>query len=407
MRSQRPQTRPPRPEPGPLPLAPGLTDAVAKFFPEAGSVESVGGRSYLVRVETDSGLWCVRRWPAGTHRARIDFVHALLRESRAAGFEFVSNVADLPGERDSTLLLGDGLFDAQSWLPGRPPLRGAQVWGPDGRVVDRPAPLAAQTLAPAVEAIARWHEATRGLARTPTVPAAPLDALLRAVRRAWDDHRERLRPLATRTPHLQRWIRTAEAVFDAAAPLLANADFLSDRPPVIGHFNLWPAHLLLGRGGGGERVTGLVDFANAAAGSPLVDLAQLVGHFGGWNGAAAEEALGAYASAGSLAPEERRLLPAVAALDLVAETGRLLVLGYATPAVAETAGGDAVRSAAADLLLSLEAVLPAVQRGDRKEPSGARKWEHRPSRPVRRASDSPRRKPPSAPRAPRNTRQDR
>jgi hypothetical protein len=145
---------------------------------------------------------------------------------------------------------------------------------------------------------------------------------------------------------------------------------------VIGHLNLWPAHLLVSRVEGNEEISGLIDFADAAASSPLVDLAQLIVHFSGWTGSTAEEAIGAYVDVRPLAPEERRSLPAVAGLDLVVETGRLLTLGYATPAVAESGRAETVRNGAAVLLQSLEAVTPAVQRGDRPEPSRARKWDY-------------------------------
>jgi hypothetical protein len=290
------------------------------------------------------------------------------------------------------------LFDAQSWLPGRTTVRGPDLVDGRGRAIDRPATVSATTLKEAVRAIAAWHGATESIALRRGVPQAPLDAVLRAVRGAWEEQRERLRPLAPRTPHIQRWIRSGEVVLAGAVEAMSAVDFLRDRPAVVGHLNLWPAHLMVSRAGAEEKISGLLDYAEAAASSPLVDLAQLVGHFNGWNTVTAEEAIGAYAEVRPLAPEERRSLPAVAGLDLIAATGRLLMLGYANRVTAGGAGGDAIRASAATLLLSLEALAPAVQRGDRPEPSRARKWDYgpRPAKSGARGKQGPRGSKPGA-----------
>jgi phosphotransferase family enzyme len=359
----------------------GLTHAVATFFPEEHAVEPVGEHLHLARVETAGGVWCVQRWPAGTTRDRVEFVQTVLHASREAGFAVVPKVAAAP-DGQTTLAIDGALYDARSWLPGRAPVRGPDLVDERGRGINRPTVLPAATLTAAVRTIAGWHAATERFVERAEVPRAPLDGVLRVVRGAWEEQRERLRLLAPRTPHIQRWVRSGEVVIAGAVETLAAAEYLRSRPMVVGHLNLWPAHLLVSRVEGQERISGLIDFGEAAASSPLVDLAQLIGHFNGWTGAAAEEAIGAYTDVRPLAPEERRLLPAVAGLDLVMQTGRLLTLGYATRAIAETGGGDTIRAGAAALLLSLEAVAPAVQRGDRPEPSRARKWDYGP-RPAR------------------------
>ncbi|HKG24568.1 MAG TPA: phosphotransferase, partial [Thermomicrobiales bacterium] len=345
------------------------------FFPEATSIEPAAGRSHLARVEAPSGVWAVRQWPAGTPRTRLDFVHALLKESRDAGIAFVPEVAARPDD-GTVIAIGGSFYDAESWLPGRAPTRGLDLVDDRGRGINRPAPLPATTMTAVVRAVASWHRVTQDMAGRNDVPQAPLDAVLRAVRSTWEEQRRRLRPLAPRTPHIQRWLRSGEVVLAGAVDSLATVDFLRGRPLVIGHLNLWPAHLLVSRVEGHEEISGLIDFADAAASSPLVDLVQLIARFNGWTGSAAEEAIGAYVAERPLAPEERRSLPAVAGLDLVVETGRLLTLGYATPAVVQSGRAETVRNGAAMLLLSLEAVTPAVQRGDRPEPSRARKWDY-------------------------------
>lgn len=364
-----------------------LVRAALSFVPTASSVEPVPGHTDLARAEAPGGVWAVRRWPEGTPRERVEFVQEVSTGVRAAGIGFVPAVGATPGDGATAVVVEGRLYSAESWLPGKSLVRGTELVAPRGRVVDRSAPVPAAVLGEAIRAVASFHQATEAMATRPGVARAPLDAVLRAVRSTWEEERVRLRPLAPRTPHIQRWIRSGEVVLASAVEALAAVDFLRVRPAVIGHLNLWPGHVLASRVGGEDRITGLVDLADAAASSPLVDLAQLVGHFNGWTTVAAEEAIGAYTEVRPLAPEERRLLPAVAGLDLVAATGRLLVLGYATQAMAGGAAGDAVRASASQLLSSLEALAPAVRRGDRPEPSRARKWDYGPRRrPVPRAS---------------------
>jgi len=367
-----------------------LLRAATRFFPNATKTEPVGNHAHLLHVETDSGSWVVHRWPQTTTPERVAYIHRILNLARSEGIDVVPAVATT-ADGDSIVVIDDMLFDAQSWLPGRTPTRGLEVTDPRGRVINRPAQLSASAITATIHAVAKFHLATESLAADADLPRASLEAVLRAVRSAWDEYRQRLRPLAPRTPHIQRWIRSSEPVFDGAIESVTSANFLQLRPRVIAHLNLWPAHLLISRRDGDESLTGLIDFSESAASSPVLDLAQIITHFNGWTGASAEAAIGAYTSVRPLAPEERRLLPAIAGLDLIVETGRLLVLGHATPAIVETGGGDTIRSAAASMLLSLEAIAPAVQRGDRPEPPKARKWDY--SRPKAGVKRPPRDRP--------------
>lgn len=110
----------------------------------------------------------------------------------------------------------------------------------------------------------------------------------------------------------------------SAAPLIDASDE-RERSASVLHLGLWPAHVLLD----GDALTGLLGWERVAAGSPLLDLAQATLRLQGWTEDAVETVLGAYGEVRNLAPEERRLLPAVAALDAVATTGRLLEQTYA------------------------------------------------------------------------------
>ncbi|GEM_PF-2304304 len=361
----------------PLPLDPALETAARRFFPDLLRIETVGQHRHLARVEAPSGVWCVRRWPEGTVQERIAFVHELLDASHAGGVDFVPRPAKDPQTGEGQILLYGAWFDAQTWMPGRPLTREPEVFDAEGRLINYPAPLPPGTLSSVVTALAQWHLATAPLARQRRgLPQAPVDAIVRAIRATWYAQRERLQPLAAGTPHIQRWLRVGHPVMREGVALLASAGFLRAGKRVISHLNLWPSHLLFSDEAE-PRLTGLVDFADAAVSSPIVDLAQVVTHFGGWTVAAADEAIGAYASVIPLRPEERRGLSALAALDLVAETGRMLTAAYAGGFRPESAEADALRHGATALLVSLETLAPVVLRGDQPARAKRRRWVYR------------------------------
>jgi aminoglycoside phosphotransferase (APT) family kinase protein len=171
-----------------------------------------------------------------------------------------------------------------------------------------------------------------------------------AVRQAHGRHLAALRPRATREPAIQRWLATSERLLARAEPAVDAAAESGPRPASIVHLGLWPAHVLLAE----EHVSGLLGWERAAAGSPLLDLAQATLRLQGWSEDAVEMAVGAYGDVQSLSPEERRLLPAIAALDAVAATGRLLEQTFGV----EGAGRppSAARSAVDMMLTSMAAL---------------------------------------------------
>lgn len=351
-----------------VPPSDDLHRAALAFFPQAHRLTSLGDD--LLRIDDATGVWKLRRWRSGTAPERIRFVHAVLAAASAANLDFVPTVAELaekPGER--ILSLDGRLYDTQSWLIGQPLAQLAQESGPSGEHVNLPLSVRPAAWQATIEAIARFHEATSPLAHTRNVPAMPLAGVGQAARRAWEQQRNQLRPIAPRVTPIQRWLRTGERALVAALEALDSAPELSRAVEVVGHNDLWPSHILWQRGGrdaGGEsaRLAGIVDFSEAAAGSPLVDLAHLVTHFGGWTAERAENAMGAYHDVRPLSPEERRLLPAVAALDLIAEAGWLLTIAYALPARREQAASSELRLGATALVDSLEVVTPVLLRGD-------------------------------------------
>lgn len=301
--------------------------AVQAFLPEALAREDVPHHPDLLRVITPSGVWRVRRWPQGTPHHDLVFSHEVMARAHAAGLEVVPRLLHPTQEPEaSAVRIGQRFYDAQQWLPGEPPTGTEIVWPRHaGALISVPLALPAPTFTTAIATLAQLHEATSGLSTAVGIPAAPLHHLPGAVRQAQARHLGLLRGRARHEPAIQRWIATGERLIAAAEPqIMAAAEGQALSVSVL-HLDMWPAHLLLA----GEDLVGLLGWNRAAAGSPLLDLAQAILRLQGWTDEAVERTLGAYGDLRHLAPHERRLLPAVAALDAVAVTGRLLEQTFA------------------------------------------------------------------------------
>lgn len=365
--------------------------AIPQLLPSAGEAVPFSGRTDLFVVDDNQGKWFVKRWPGGTRPERVEFVHRVLAHARENGLQFVPAFAGEPVTIDGQI------FDAFSALPGRPAMRGSNIFDGNGRLINRPSVSSPAHATAALRGIAQFHAATRELATDPGSPAASLETIVKVIAEHWERQRSAVRPIAAQTPHIQRWLRTSETVIESAMAHFNRFGYLERFPRVVGHLNLWPSHLLFEQVGESVTLSGLLDFEEASVTTPMLDLAQLLTHFNGWTAAQAEDAIGVYAEVNPLLPEERRLLPVLAGLELVHEAGRLMTLGYATPSISRAHGGDAIRASAATLLFSLEALAPAVHRGDEPVPSKARKWVHRQKKPVAHSPSGDRNKRPSGP----------
>jgi hypothetical protein len=245
-----------------------------------------------------------------------------------------------------------------------------------------------ETLADVLRAVATAHARTTGFAGTQQTTAAPLPQLLTAVTQAWREQRGVLRPLAGTTPAVRRWLAIGERALPAAETALATA---GDGPEqrTMCHFGLWPAHVILPEAAEPGAGPGLIGWEHCNAGSPLVDLAQVVSRFRGWSAASAELAIAAYSEVRPLAPEDRRLLPAVAALDLIATTGQMLIYAYGgRPGGARPP--SVLREPARTLLDSLDVASNALLAQDRSKRSGVTRGR----RPGADRSNQPRRRRP-------------
>jgi aminoglycoside phosphotransferase (APT) family kinase protein len=315
------------------------------FFPDYTAADAIPGHPDVVKITTPANAGRVRRWPSGVLVADIAFSHEVMAAARDAGLGFVPRLVSPPTSANEPLLrIGSRHFDAQEWLSGAPPPRSEAAWpNPEDRI-DIPVVLTPAAFSAVIAAAARLHDATTTIAARHGIPTAPLSMLPGAVRQAHGRHLAALRARARREPAVQRWLATGERLMAAAEPIvLATPEDLETSASVL-HLALWPAHVLLES----DALTGLLGWERVAAGSPLLDIAQATLRLQGWSDESVEVALGAYGEARPLSPEERRLLPAVAALDAVATTGRLLEQTYA---VDETARPPTAVRAAIDMML--------------------------------------------------------
>jgi aminoglycoside phosphotransferase (APT) family kinase protein len=333
------------------PLSSDVREAARTIFPDLTEVVAVPEHPEVARVSASTGLWRVRRWPAGTPESDVTFSHEVMRLARGAGLATVPELAAPPADAAATPLRINGrLYDAQRWMPGTAPANAESAWPNADARIDMPVVLPAAVFSALISTLARLHEATTALAATRGIPTAPLHLLPGAVRQAQERQLGTLRAKARHEPSIQRWIATGERLLNGAEPIIDAASETGTMPTSVLHLGLWPAHVLIDNG----ELSGLLGWERVAAGSPLLDLAQAILRLQGWSDEAVELALGDYGDIRELAPDERRLLPAVAALDAVATTGRLLEQTFASPSPARPP--TALRAAIDRLLRSMAAL---------------------------------------------------
>jgi Ser/Thr protein kinase RdoA (MazF antagonist) len=304
-----------------------IQQAVQAFLPGASEIVGIPGHPDLVRVTTPGGDWRLRRWPQGTPDSDVTFSHEVLEIARRAVPELVPALGLTAHDTPADAVRIDGhLYDAQQWLPGSP-ADGAEIaWpGQDDRI-DVPVAIPHEAFTQVITTLGKLHAASEGLATTKGAPSAALGLLPGAVEAAQRRQVSSLRSRARFEPAIQRWLATGERLLSTATPVIEHATEQGNLSTAVLHLGMWPAHVLLQDG----RVSGFLGWERAAVGSPLLDLAQATLRLRGWTEDAVETTVGYYSDVRDLTPDERRLFPAVAALDVVASTGRLLEQTFLT-----------------------------------------------------------------------------
>jgi Ser/Thr protein kinase RdoA (MazF antagonist) len=234
------------------------------------------------RLSCLRGVFCLRAGVPGESVAHVR--HALVREARAAGLDFVP--ALVPAQSGSTVVEHAGrCWELMQWMPGR---------------ADFHAAPSREKLRAAAEALARLHLAW-GRHASPGVAECP------GVRRRLDaaSGLPRIDPFAD---PLQRelafWLPQASAILEGV-PRVGLQPVLRD---------VWHDHLLYE----GDALTGLVDYASLALDSVAVDLARMLGSLIEDDEASWDFALTAYRKLRPLSDDEERLARALDRAGVIA-----------------------------------------------------------------------------------------
>ena len=358
-----------------------LVRAANTFFPDLDQIAPVADAPHLLRVASDGGEFVVRRWGTDAGESAVELTAEALGLAHAAGETRLPRYLPDPGASDRHTLTLDGRhYSAATWLPGRPVARYGGSRTPDGQTIDLPLPPsvpAEEVILEAVRVVGRFHTASRPVAARPGVPGRSFHALMAAHRISWERQRRVIGHHAGSFPEIRRWLRCGNRILPVAGERLeATARAAADRS-VLCHAQLWPVHMLVDAPGREPVLTGVTGWNELAAGSPVRDLAQLAVHSAGWSAAVAENILGAYTEVAPLTPEERRLLPVAAALDLVGEVARLLTLAFIDDAMIDHPAQPVLRSGLKTMLSSLEN-LTAVLAPDDDNKRGGTGWRRNP-----------------------------
>ena len=334
-----------------------LHEAIHRFFTNVQGVEPVGSAAHLLRVVADGGNYVLREWAAGTAAAQVNLTQLSLQIAATAGDGLLPTPRPARGEPEVWAVeVGGHLVTAASWLPGRPLSRYGDYRTPDDKVIDVPLPASAPAesiVLEAVRAIGRFHSVTALLAAESGTSKTTLARLLDSSRTTWNEQRKLVGDRAANSPEIRRWLRCGNRIVPVAAEHLEQFGRAGAASCIV-HGDIWPANFLI-EGSAAERtLTGVVGWSSVAIGSPLIDLAHLAIHTSSWSGALAESILGAYTEVATLSPGERRLLPVVAALDLVPRVGWLLNLAYVDDRMIGHESQPILRSGLKSLLMSLE-----------------------------------------------------
>jgi hypothetical protein len=294
----------------------------------------------------------IRVWEPPATAERVIAVRALL--DRAPAGTLIPRPVGDPG---TVGLLGGRVADACTVIEGLPLNRHGRFTVPGrGEIA---IPLHETTdpgdmLVEAAKVLARVHAATREqpeLRATGRLSALELHVAAKA---RWQEARKVLGSHAAGLPEVRRWLRCGNRVIPIAGERLHAAGEIASGYPVLIHNDIWPAWLIVDNPSRPAELRGITGWTGALAGSPVIDLAQLSVRVAGWSAGSVESVLGAYSEHAELHPAERRLVPVVAAVDLLDQLALLLEIAYLDDDIANDPAQPFIRGGIKVLLRSLE-----------------------------------------------------
>lgn len=310
----------------------------------------------LVHMTGAEGDIVLRQWAPETTTTRIEWLADALNVASEATGNLVPTFDAVPGTPDARSILIDGRrYTRASFLPGRPLGRYGGSRTPDGETINIPLHESAgaqERITEATRIIARIHTATRNVAGREDAPVATLGQMMQSVRDIWAEQRRLLGDIAADNRDIRRWLRCGNRIIPTSSDLLRNETAILHERTVLVHGNFWPDDILVDRKG--QEITGIVGWSTGAAGSPVLDLAGLAVHMQGWSAPLTEAIVQTYAGIAPLLPEQRRMVPVVASLDLVARVAWLLHLNYVDDRMIGHPAMPVIRSGMKTLLNSLE-----------------------------------------------------
>jgi Ser/Thr protein kinase RdoA (MazF antagonist) len=356
-------------------------DAVDQLAPGNHSARTFPAERPFVHMTGPSGDVILRQWSEGTSPARIDFLADALEAMHAAAGNIVPTIDPGPASPDSrSVTVKDRLYTRSPYLEGFPLGRYGGFQTPDGRSIDIPLPESAKAhkvIAEIARIMALCHEASEPIAGQEGAPVRTVNAFLNDVRKTWFDQRKILGDRAAEQRDIRRWLRCGNRIIPTASDLLRNEPAIMMERSVVNHGDLWPVNVLVTGRDNSREVMGIVGWSHATAGSPVMDIAALTVNMQGWSAALTEAIIDSYSNTRRLLPEQRRIIPAVASLDLVARLADLLTLAYLDESMINHRAMPVLRSGMKTLLNSLETLtgilapdIDHTNRWARRRPDG-------------------------------------
>jgi hypothetical protein len=334
----------------PSPTAePDWIEAARRLLGDDTSVQSERDRT----VSLTDTVAHIRMWDAPATTERV----TALRTLHLAVLDSAAVMPQPIGDIDQVALLGGRVYDACAVVSGLPLNRHGEFVVGDQGIVNLPLHETADhgdMLAEAARALSKIHESTRDHAALAGMVTSTATELHTGVVARWQQGRKRLGTHAASLPEVRRWLRCGNRIIPVAEERFGTASDVADVSNVLIHGNVWPAYLMVDDPSRPTTLHGITGWRQAAAGSPVLDLAQLSVRVTGWSEATVESVLGAYSDHTALPPATRRLVPVVAAMDLLDQVGRLLEIAYLDDAVANDRAQPFIRGGVKVLLRSLE-----------------------------------------------------